>query len=94
MRLLRHLSRVAFICNICYLLASLVQYMPNPPEGNTLSTIIVLGWMLSILVNIVVNGWLLVVWAFRKGALDIPRWLWIVNLVFLIVQLVILFIHT
>jgi hypothetical protein len=68
--------------------------MPTPPEGNTLSTIIVLGWMLSILVNIMVNGWLLVVWAFRKGMLDIPRWLWIVNLVFLIVQLVILFIHT
>ncbi|MBN9380395.1 MAG: hypothetical protein J0H74_06500 [Chitinophagaceae bacterium] len=94
MRLLRHLSRVAFICNICYLLASLVQYIPNPPEGEALSTIIVLGWLLSILVNFVVNGWLLVVWAFRKGLLDIPRWLWIVNLIFLIVQLVILFIRT
>lgn len=94
MRLLRLLSRVAFICNICYLLASLVQYLPNPPEGNVLSTIIVLGWLLSILVNIVVNAWLLVVWAFKRGPLQIPRWLWIVNLIFLIVQLIILFIHT
>ena len=94
MRLLRPLSRVAFICNICYLLASLVQYIPDPPESAALSTIIVLGWMLSILVNFVVNGWLLVRWAFKRGPLDIPRWLWIVNLIFLIVQLVILFFHT
>jgi hypothetical protein len=94
MRLLRLLSRVAFICNICYLLASLVQYLPNPPEGDVLSTIIVLGWLLSILVNLVVNGWLLIVWVFRKGSLNVSRWLWIVNLIFLIVQLIILFIHT
>jgi len=94
MRLLRLLSRVAFICNICFLLASLDQYLPNPPEGQIISTIIVLGYILAILVNIVVNGWILVAWAFRKRPLDIPRWLWIINLIFLVVQLVILFIHT
>jgi len=94
MRLLRLLSRVAFICNICFLLASLDQYLPNPPEGQIISTIIVLGYILAILVNVVVNGWILVAWAFRKRPLDIPRWLWIINLIFLVVQLVILFIHT
>ena len=93
MRLLRFLSRVAFICNICYLLASLIRYLPNPPEGNVLSTIIVLGWMLGILMNVVVNVWWLAAWAFSKAPLDIPRWLRIVNLIFLIIQLVILFFH-
>jgi len=93
MRLLRLLSRVAFICNICYLLASLVRYLPNPPEGDVLSTIIVLGWMLAILVNIVVNGWWLLARALSKGPVDVPRWLLIVNFIFLIIQLVILFFH-
>jgi len=92
MRFLRFLSRVAFICNICYVLASLVRYLPNPPEGDVLSTIIVLGWMLGMLVNMVVNVWWLVVWA-AKRQMDVPRWLLIVNFIFLIIQLVILFFH-
>jgi len=94
MRLLRFLSRVAFICNICYLLTSLAQYVPNLEDGNILSTMIVLGWFFSILVNVLVNGWILVVWAFRKGRLEVPRWLMIVNFIFLVVQLLILFFFT
>jgi len=92
MRFLRLLSRVAFICNICYLLASLVRYLPNPPEGDVLSTIIVLGWMLGILANMVVNVWWLVARA-AKRPVHVPRWLLIVNFIFLIIQLVILFFH-
>ncbi len=72
MRLLRFLSRVAFICNICYLLVSLAQYVPNLPEGSVVSTIIVLGWLLAIIINALVNGWILVVWAFRKKPLEVP----------------------
>lgn len=94
MRLLRFLSRVAFICNICYLLTSLAQYVPNLENGNILSTMIVLGWLLSILVNVLVNGWVLVVWAFTKGRLDVPRWLMIINFIILVVQLLILFFFT
>ena len=92
MRLLRFLSRVAFICNICFLLASLEQYLPKVPEG-AVSTIIVMGYLMGIVINILVNFTLLVVWAFKKGALAVPAWLWIVNLIFLIIQLVILFVH-
>jgi len=93
MRLLRLLSRVAFICNICFVLTSLEQYLPKVPEGDVASTIIVLGYIMAILVNILVNCWLLAAWVFKKGPLDVPAWLWIVNLIFLIIQLVFLFVH-
>ena len=65
MGLLRTFSRLAFICNICFLLAVLLRYIPHPPEGELVSTIIVLGYFLAILVNIVVNLWLLVLLLFR-----------------------------
>lgn len=91
MQLLRFLSRVAFICNICFLLASFVQYMPKPPEGAWVSTGIVLGYIVSILVNVVVNCWLIVLlFGKRLRAAGVPVWLLIVNFVFFIVQLFLL----
>jgi len=90
MGLLRFFSRVAFICNICYLLTSLARYGPPILENNDIiSTIIVLGWLMAIIVNILVNLWVLVAWSFRKGKgrLEVPRWLLIVNFIFLLAQL-------
>jgi hypothetical protein len=91
MGLLRFFSRVAFICNICYLLTSLERYGPPILENNdVISTIIVLGWLLSIGINLLVNLWALVAWSFRKGRLEVPRWLLIVNFIFLLAQLIII----
>ena len=93
MRLLRFLSRVAFICNICFLLAILVRYTPSPPEGHLISTIIVLGFLVGIILNILVNIWLLIAWI-AKGAMNIiPLWLRIGNGLFFVIQLYILFFH-
>ncbi|HEY4061208.1 MAG TPA: hypothetical protein VGM30_04875 [Puia sp.] len=89
MQLLRLLSRVAFICNICFLLASFIQWLPNPPEGGWVSTVIVLGYMLSILVNVVVNCWLIGLLLLKRlRAAGIPLWLLIINFLFFILQLV------
>lgn len=91
MGLLRFFSRVAFICNICYLLTSLARYGPTVLSNNDIvSTVIVLGWLLSIVVNMLVNVWALVAWAFRKGRLQVPAWLLVINFIFLIVQLTII----
>ena len=91
MQLLRFLSRVAFICNICFLLASFMQYMPKPPEGGWVSTGIVLGYMVSILVNVVVNCWLIVLlFAKRLRTAGVPLWLLIVNFIFFMIQLFLL----
>jgi len=94
MPLLRLLSRVAFICNICFLLASFVQWLPNPPEGGLVSMIIVLGYLLAILVNTVVNVWViagLMVRRLKKGM--VPTWLMIVNFAFFVLQLLLLLIN-
>jgi hypothetical protein len=75
MQLLRFLSRVAFICNICFLLASFI----------------VLGYMVSILVNVVVNCWLIVLlFAKRLRTAGVPLWLLIVNFIFFMIQLFLL----
>ncbi|HVS96700.1 MAG TPA: hypothetical protein VHE54_09435 [Puia sp.] len=91
MRLIQFLSRLAFICNICFLLASFTQWIPAPPENALLSDIIVLGYLGALVVNLIVN--LAIVILFVAGRLrrtGIPGWLLIVNFVFFIVQIVLL----
>lgn len=94
MRLLRLLSRVAFICNICFLLASFVQWLPDPPEGGLVSMIIIMGYLLAIIVNTLVNLWVIGLFATRRlirGAL--PTWLLIVNFLFFALQLTLFIIN-
>ncbi len=87
MRLFRLLSRVAFICNICFLLTAFVQWLPNPPEGNLVATIIVLGYFMAIVINVLLNLSLIVLFALGKLTLPrIPIWLLIVNFLFFILQ--------
>lgn len=94
MQVLRLLSRVAFICNICFLLASFIQWLPYKVEGGAVSMIIVLGYLLAIVVNIVVNVsviLLLLIGRLRKAA--IPVWLVIVNFLFFALQLTLFIIN-
>ena len=91
MRLLRLLSRVAFICNVCFVLASVVQYLPNPPEGEVISSIIVLGYFLSVIVNVLINLSLFILLIFGKlRKAMIPAWLLIVNFLFFVVQFIVI----
>ncbi len=85
------LSRVAFICNVCLLLASFIQWLPHPPEGQLTTQVIVLGWLLSLLFNIIVNGLVIILFAIRKlRAAAIPRWLLVANFIFFLLQLFLL----
>ena len=91
MRAFRFLSRVAFICNICFLLTSFVQWLPHPPEGPLISLIILMGYVLGILVNIIVNAWLLISLIVRMPRASLgPLWLLIVNFIFFILQLLLI----
>jgi len=100
MRVLRLLSRVAFICNICFVLASLIQWLPHRKETEgmsadiILSNIFVLGFILSIVINILVN--VQVVFLFILGRLRaaaIPVWLLIINALFFLWQVVLFIIN-
>jgi hypothetical protein len=91
MRALRFLSRVAFICNICFLAATFTQWMPALPDNPLLSDIIVLGYLLSVVVNLLVNLALIILLLVgRLRRASIPVWLLIVNFAFFVVQILLL----
>jgi hypothetical protein len=88
MQVIRLLARVAFICNICFLLASLILWLPNPPEGTFVSTVIIMGYLLGLLVNAIVNGWAAILLAAGKlQTAAIPLWLLAINFIVFILQL-------
>lgn len=90
MGVLRFLSRVAFICNLCFLLMSFSQWLPQLPDNALTSNLIVLGFVVSITVNIFVNLILILLFLFRRlRRTGIPVWLMIVNFLFFAVQLAI-----
>lgn len=84
-------SRVAFICNLCFLLTWLMRYGPPIPQGHIATTIVILGIGLSVILNVIINFFIIVVLAQRKLRKEhIPLWLAVANALFLIVQLILL----
>jgi hypothetical protein len=92
MRLVRFLSRVAFICNICFLLATFTQWLPALPDNALLSDIIILGYLVSVLINVLVNLVLLVLLLIgRLRAAAVPIWLLVANAGFFIAQILLFY---
>ncbi|MHA4811186.1 hypothetical protein ACX0G9_23970 [Flavitalea flava] len=92
MQLLRLLSRVAFICNVCFLLALVIMDLPHPLEGALVSLIIILGYVLAMIVNAVVCSWVAIRLITRKPIKEqLPLWLPIANFTFLIAQIILIF---
>ena len=90
MALLRMLSRAAFICNVCFLLAISLLWFKHPINPGLASLIIVMGFLLSIVMNIVVNTWLFILRITKKPVERIPRLLIYLNGGFLAIQLILL----
>jgi len=87
--MLRLLSKVAFIFNVCFLLAAIMRLISDLPQAEIISLIIISGYVLAIIVNVVVNLWLVIFWIIRKSLPQlIPLWLIIVNFLFLIVEII------
>lgn len=89
MRWLLFLSRVAFVCNLLFLLAftlSVTKWLKNEDIS---SAIIISGFVLSVLFNPMVNVcYLVIFWVKRKFLAEIPAWIIVMNILFLILQLV------
>jgi hypothetical protein len=91
MRKLLFFSRVAFICNICFLLTWLMRYLPPMQQGHIASTVVILGIGLAVILNVIINLFIIVALLQRKPLKEhIPRWLVIANILFLIAQLMLL----
>jgi hypothetical protein len=88
MRWLLFLSRLAFICNIFFLLSASLQVYDWAANNDFNGTIIIIGYFMALLLNPLVNLTCLVVLLLRKTLSHIvPSWLLVANLVFLIMQL-------
>jgi hypothetical protein len=82
-------SRVAFICNICFLLTISFHFLPAVPDSHFYSTILVLGFVVAIVLNIMVNLIIIVLVLLRKPLRPrFPKWLIIANAVILVPQLI------
>jgi len=90
MALFRTLHRAAFICNLCFLLALFILWLRHPVNAGLTSIILVMGFFVSVLLNVVVNVWGILLKFSKKSLVEIPRWLIYVNGGFLIIQLVLL----
>ena len=85
------LSRVALLCNICFLFTFLMGYIPALENGIVTSTIIIMGNIISIVVNILIHLiYLILLFVGRSILSVIPAWLMIINFLFLLVQIILL----
>src|SRR5947209_20236402 len=88
MRWLLFLSRLAFICNVFFLLTVVLHFRKFVDDRVTISTIIIIGYVLAALFNPLVNLIYLTLILTRKKLLNIvPRWIILSNFIFLLLQL-------
>jgi hypothetical protein len=89
MRWVSFLARVAFVCNLFFVFAVILQFSSFLKDQATISTIVIIGYFLSVLLfNPLTNIIGLFVLLFRKKLFDIvPAWLVIANFIFLLLQI-------
>jgi len=93
MRRLRFFLKVAFICNICFLIAELSYYIDY--KGNfaeLLKYILPMGLMFAFPLNmLILLIALIMMWRRKVRWAELPPYVFIVNVIFLLVQFYFLF---
>jgi len=91
MRWLLFLSKLAFICNLAFLVSFIFRVTNWLTNHDIEAYIIIIGWVLSAVFNpIVVFIYLIVFWINRKKLSIVPVWLIVMNILFLFLQLIFL----
>jgi hypothetical protein len=97
MRCCRFLSRVAFICNLFFVLSVLLQWKLFLSNQAALSTILIAGFLLApLLFNPLANLMYLALLISKKQVAPVvPKWLAVANFIFLLLQIlfVLFFLH-
>ena len=87
MRLLLFLQRVTFICNLLFILCLVIKYSQNFITNNDVQGfIIILGWIVSFILNVIVNVWEAVLLYNRRIAIG-PLWIRGFNFVVFLFQI-------
>src|SRR5215207_3309627 len=90
MRWLSFLLRVAFICNIFFLLSVVLHFSSFLRDQAIVSTVVIIGYVLSVFVfNPLANIICFMLLLFKKELFNtVPKWLVLTNFVFLILQII------
>src|ERR1700758_170144 len=81
------LSRLAFICNLFFLLAFSIQLSNWIKEEEIISTIVIIGYVLGFILNPVTNLCYLFTSVIARRKLQIvPAWLIVANVLFLVID--------
>lgn len=86
MRRLLFFSRVAFICNIFFVISFSIQLTNWVRDEQVKSTIVMLGFVMGLPLNLIVNLFYLGFLVSRKK-LTLPSWLVTANILFLVIQI-------
>lgn len=93
MRWLLFLSRVAFICNLFFILSLLILWKELVTQQAVVGTVGILGYVLAIVFNSFVNLCYVTMLLVKRSVLSvIPKWLLLANLVFFILQILYIFV--
>ena len=88
MRYLLQIARITLIYNFCFLLTVVLRYYDFIPDRETKSTIIVAGYILSLIANLILHAWILAVVAPKKSFAPLrPAWLFVANTICFITQI-------
>jgi hypothetical protein len=89
MRPLLFATRMAFICNMLFILCLIIQrtydFIPNKDLSGM---IVLLGWIVAPIQNLIANIWYGLVLV-SKSTIRLPLWLAVTNLVILAIQFIV-----
>jgi len=90
--ILAFLSKLAIICNLCFVFSLMVMLVPNINFPVAFSNFVaVLGLEMAPVVSVLFGVALLFMWG-KKQAIELPNWQTITNLLMLLFQLVFIFV--
>jgi hypothetical protein len=94
MKWLSFLSKLSFICNLCFIFCLLLRYSNLDLNEELNSLLIILGWVMAIVINAFYFLVTLIALARKRYGRDaVPTWLILANLLFLLIEMVYLILN-
>lgn len=84
------LSKLAFILNLLFIVCLVMRLNPVEVSGAWVSMLVIAGWFLAFLVNILVNSWFIILVASKKLNLQVKS-IPFLNAVLFIIQFIFFF---
>lgn len=82
------LWRVTLLCNLCYLISLGLRIFPSANYGAFQSTILIMGTLMALLMNVVsLISIIILLFQYKSASLQ-PAWLLVINFLLFLVQLI------